>query len=92
MLITEHAELQTPFELTVVLFQSFGDLTEDPGVAGDHDDQWKQEQAGESEHVVGSFMPASDKTSKCGTLSEVLGMNDGYVVKKEYLGRERNNK
>ncbi len=93
MLITDadpSAELQTRLELTVVLFQSFGDLTEDPGVAGDHDGQRQQEQAGKSEHVVGRFMPVSGKTPTCGTLSEVLRVDDGHIVKKEYLRRERN--
>lgn len=92
ILITEvnwFTEIQTPFELTVVLFQSFGDLTEDPCVAGDHDDQRQQEQAGKSEHVVARFMPVSDKTSTCGTLSEVLGKDDGHIVKNKHLRRER---
>ena len=83
--------LQALFELTVVLFQPFGDLTEDPGVAGDHDDQRQQEQAGEGEHVVGRFMPVSDKTATCGALSEVLGMDDGYVAKKENLRKGKDN-
>lgn len=87
--ITWSTELQTGFELTFVLFQSFGDLTEDPGVAGDHDDQRQQEQAGKSEHVVGRFMPVSEETFMCCTLSEVLGMEDGHTVKKENLKREQ---
>lgn len=85
-------EFQTQFELTVVLSQSFGDLTEDPGVAGDHDDQRQQEQAGEGEHVVGRLVPVPDETSTRGALSEVLGVDDGHVVKKEHLRRKpRNN-
>lgn len=81
----------TTSELTLVLFQSFGDLTEDPGVAGDHDDQRQQEQAAESEHVVGHFMPAGAKTSSCGALSEVLRGADRHTVKKEYLERRMSN-
>lgn len=77
-------------ELTVVLFQPFGDLAEDPGVAGDHDDQRQQEQAEEREHVVGCFMPASDETSTCGALSEGLRMDDGHVVEKKKLRRGMN--
>lgn len=79
------------FELTIVPSQSFGDLTEDPGVAGDHDDQRQQEEAAESEHVVGCLVPVSDKTSSCRTLSEVLRMVDGDVAKQEKLKEERNN-
>lgn len=71
------------FKLTIVFFQSFGDLTENPTVTGDHDDQRQEEEAGESKHVVGRFMPVGAKTSACGALSEVLRMNDGYIVKKE---------
>ena len=82
-------EFQTQLELTVVLSQSFGDLTEDPGVAGDHDDQRQQEQAGEGEHVVGRLVPVPDKTSTSGALSEVLGVDDGHIVKKEYLRRKK---
>ena len=72
---------QPQIELTVSLFQSLGDLKEDPGVTSDHDDQWQQEQAGEREHVIGLFIPVTDKTSSCGALSEVLGMDDGHIVK-----------
>ncbi len=82
-------EPQARAELTVVLLQSFGDLTEDSAVAGDHDDQRQQEQAAKSEHVVGCFMPASGKTSMSGTLGEVLGLDDGHIVKKEHLWRKR---
>lgn len=37
-------------------------------------------------------MPVSDETSTCGTLSEVLGVDDGHIVEKKHLRRERNNK
>lgn len=73
------------FKLTVVFFQSFGDLAEDPGVAGDHDDQRQQEQAGESKHVVGCFIPVSDKAAPSCALREVLRMDDGHIVKKKHL-------
>lgn len=76
---------QPQIVLTVVLLHSFGDLKEDPGVAGDHDDQRQQEQAGEGEHVVGCFVPASQKTPAGGALSEVLRKDDGHAVKDEYL-------
>lgn len=35
-------------------------------------------------------MPVSDEASTCGALSEVLGLDDGHVVKKKHLRRERN--
>lgn len=76
-------------KLTIVLFQSSGDLTEDPGVTGNHDDQRQQEQAAKREHVVGRFMPVGDKAPPCCALSKVLGMDDGYIVKKEHLRREK---
>lgn len=71
--------------LTVVLLHSFGDLKEDPGVAGDHDDQRQQEKAGEGEHVVGGFVPACQETPTGGALGEVLRKDDGHTVKDEYL-------
>lgn len=61
---------------------------EDPGVAGDHDDQREQEQAGKGEHVVGRLMPPSGKASPCCALGEVLRTDDGHRVKKEELKRE----
>lgn len=88
--LNQSPELQPLFKLTVVLSQPFGDLTEDPGVTGDHDDQRQQEQAGEGEHVVGCFVPVSAEASPRCALSEVLGMDDGDVVKKEHLRREMN--
>lgn len=68
---------------------SFGDLKEDPGVAGDHDDQRQQEKAGEGEHVVGGFVPARQETPAGGALGEVLRKDDGHTVKDEYLQEGR---
>lgn len=36
-------------------------------------------------------MPTCDKTSTCCTLSEVLRMDDGHIVKEEQLRRETSN-
>lgn len=61
---------------------------EDPGVAGDHDDQRQQEQAGKGEHVVGRLMPMRGEASPRGALGELLRMDDGHVVKQEDLRRK----
>lgn len=80
-----HSQLQ--LELTLILLQSFGDLTEDPAVTGDHDGQRQQEQAGEGEHVVGRLMPVSEETLVCRALGELCRMGDGHTVEKQHLKR-----
>lgn len=72
-------------ELTVLFCHPFGDLDEDPGVADNHYDQWQQEEAGEGEHVVGCFLPVSDKAPPSGALSKVCWIGDGHIMENEHL-------
>lgn len=60
-------------------------MDEDPGVADDHNGQWQQEEPGEGEHVVGSFLPVSDEASSCGALSEVCWIGNGHIMENEHL-------
>lgn len=45
-------------ELTAVFSHFPGDLKQYPGVAGDHDEEWEEEEEGEGKHVVKSLVPA----------------------------------
>ena len=72
-------------ELTALFRHPVGDLDEDPCVAGDHHDQWQQEEAAEGEHVVGSFLPVSDEAAPRGALSKVGWICDGHIVENEHL-------
>lgn len=60
-------------------------LHEDPGVAGDHDDERQQEEAAEGEHVVGRLLPVGHKAPPGGALGEVCREGDGDVVENEHL-------
>lgn len=68
-----------------------GDLDEDPGVAGDHDDEWQQEEAAEGEHVVGRLLPVGDKAPPSGALGKVCRESDGDVVENEHLPERNKN-
>lgn len=72
-------------ELTALFRHAFGDLDEDPGVAGNHDNQRQQEEAGEGEHVVGCFLPVTVEASSGGALSKVCWIGDGHIVENKYL-------
>lgn len=89
------SERQTPHSaisfLTAVLCHVPGDLDEDPGVAGDHDDEWQQEEAAEGEHVVGRLLPVGDKAPPSGTLGKVCREGDGDVVENEHLSERNKN-
>lgn len=67
-------------ELTTVLFQTFGDGTENPAVARDHDSQRQQEQAAEGEHVVGRLMPVNQEALVRCALGELHRMGNGHTV------------
>ena len=71
--------------LTVLFCHLLGDLDEDPGVADDHNGQRQQEEAGEGEHVVGSFLPVSDEASPGGALGEVCWTGNGHFMENEHL-------
>lgn len=45
-------------ELTAVFSHFPGDLKQYSGVAGDHDEEWEEEEEGEGKHVVKSLVPA----------------------------------
>lgn len=69
-----------------------GYLDEDPGVADDHDDERQQEEAGEGEHVVGCFLPVSDKAPPGGALGKVCWEGDGNIVENEHLLKQNKTK
>lgn len=45
-------------ELTAVFGHFPGDLKQYPGVTGDHDEEWEEEEEGEGKHVVKCLVPA----------------------------------
>lgn len=76
--------------LTVVAGHAARDLHQDSRVAEDHDDQGQEEETHKGEHVVEGLLPVLDKTAVGGTLGEVLGHRDGYIVKNKHLRGEEN--
>lgn len=72
-------------ELTLVLFQTFGDSIENPAVTRDHDGQRQQEQAAEGEHVVGCLVPVNQEALVRCALGELHRVGNGYTVEQQHL-------
>lgn len=66
-------------------------MDEDPGVAGDHNDERQQEEAAEGEHVVGRLLPVGDEAPPGGALGKVCREGDGDVVENEHLSKRKKN-
>lgn len=85
LLCSEQANTRLIFKLTALFCHPLGDLDEDPRVADNHYDQRQQEEAGEGKHVVGRFLPVSDKAPPSGALSKVRRIGDGHIMENEHL-------
>ena len=74
--------------LTAVSQHTTGDLQQDACIAADHDEQWKQEEAAEREHVVERLLPALPEAAMRRALREVLWGCDGHLMEEKRLGEE----
>lgn len=75
-------------ELTAVFGHFLGDLKQYPGVAGDHDEEWKEEEEGEGKHVVKCLVPAWAKAAIGRTLDKPLGGINHHNVENKHLEKE----